>query len=145
MIHKTPFYLQDAVRKYLLENLSLTSAVHVGLAFEQMELPCVCVYASDGSEFVGGLGKTGTRMTSVGLALQTGINISEEEHWDRWAEIEDAFGYARADMIVRMNAHSQELNFGDMVEQIGFQNSVAENVRITEKRLTFETTIKQGV
>jgi hypothetical protein len=114
-------------------------SVIVGMAFEEMELPVICIFAESSTERTAGFGKTGNRETTVRIVLQTGISLTEEEHWDRWAEIEDAFDYQTTEMVRRLNEHSSEIAFQLMMEDIGMSNSVMENARMTEKRINFLT------
>jgi len=137
--HKTPYWICDAVRKYLLASFSMDVGVVVGMAFEEIKLPTVCIFAQSGTERMAGFGKTGNRETVIRVILQTGISMSEEEHWDRWAEIEDAFDYQTPEMVRRLNEHAGEIVFQLMQEESGMENSVMENVRITQKQLKFLT------
>lgn len=139
MIHKTPYFIQNALRVYIEGNKTLDCKVVAGLAFEELTLPVIVVYAMESNELTGGLGKMGNRRTTVSIVLQTTLATSEEEHWDRWAEIEDMFSIQRATLVANLNAETTDITFQDMEEQIGMINQAQDAVRITEKRLTFLT------
>lgn len=140
---KTPHYLQTAFRAYIMQENTLQCGVYAGLGFEELQLPGIMVFAQSSEATTCGFGKTGNRVTTVAIVLQTAASMPEEEHWDRWAEIEQMFDYRTPEMARRLTEASPELTFLNFEETQSMSNNVIENTRITQKQVAVLTALKQ--
>jgi len=140
-IHKTPHFVQQAVRTYIEENKTYPCQVVEGMAFDELELPCIAVVMTSQSTLFCANGATGTKAPAISVMLQTSYATSEEEHWDLWSEIEDLFNKPQSAVLTALNLCTSELNFQRM--EIGdLINVVDSDVRKTLLELTFLTNLK---
>ncbi len=140
-VHKSPHFVQQAIRTYIDENKTFQCQTVEGMAFDELELPCIAVVVTSQSTLECGGIATGNKIPTVTVILQTHFAISEREHWDLWAEIEDLFNQPQAVLLAGLNGCSQEINFqrieiGDLI------NVVDSDCRKTLIEFTFLTNLK---
>jgi len=141
-IHKTPFYVQHAIRSYIDSNKSFSCQMVEGLTFEEIELPLIAVVVTSQESLSAGNGPTGNKVPSVSIVLQTSYTMTEEQHWDLWSEIEDMFAAPRATVLANLNDCTSKLGFNNM-EIESMINVIDDEVRKTRLDMNFLTYLKQ--
>jgi len=140
-VHKTPFFVQHAIAKYIEANKSFPCSISEGMNFEELDLPIIGVVVTSQESKTGANGPTGNKVPTVSIILQTSYEMSNEQHWDLWAEIEDLFNLGRATVLTALNNVDAEIAFNNM--EIGsLVNAVNDEIRKTIIEITFLTNIR---